>query len=50
MVVCCRYRMSFDPNGCVSMLMNVTCYGKMLIESDRSVSERRLNKINVFLR
>ena len=28
MVVCCRYRMPFDANGCVSTLMNVTFYPK----------------------
>ena len=50
MVVCCRYRMPFDANGCVSTLMNVTFYAKMVIESDRSVNECRLNKMNVFLR
>ena len=45
MVVCCRYRMPFDGNGCVSTLMNGTFYAKMLIESDRSVNECRLNKL-----
>ena len=50
MVVCYRYRRSFDANGCVSTLMNVTFYAKMLIESDRNVNECRLNKMNVFLR
>ena len=51
MVVCCRYRMHFDANGCLSTLMFVTFYAKkMLIESDRSVNECRLNKMNVFLR
>ena len=49
MVVCCRYRMPFDANGCVSTLMNVNFYAKkMLIESDRSINEWRLNKMNVF--
>ena len=42
--------MPLDANGCVSTLMNVTFYAKMLIESDRSVNECRLNKMNVFLR
>ena len=50
MVVCWRYRMRFDANGCVSKLMNATFYAKMLIESNRSVNECRLNKMNVFLR
>ena len=50
MVVCCRYRMPFDANGCVPTLINVTFYAKMFIESDRSVNECRLNKMNVFLR
>ena len=50
MVVCYRYRMRFDTNGCVSTLINVTFYAKILIESDRSVNECLLNKMNVFLR
>ena len=50
MVVCCRYRMPFDANGCVSTLMKVTFYANMLIESDRRVNECRLNEISVFLR
>ena len=50
MVVCCRYRMLFDVITCVSTLMNATLYTKMLIESDGSVNECRLNKMNVFLR
>ena len=50
MVECCRYRMPFDANGCLSTLMNVTLYAKILIESDRSINECRLNKMNVFLR
>ena len=49
MVVCCRYRMPFDANACISTLMSVTFYAKMLIESDRSVNECRLNKMNVIL-
>ena len=28
MVVFCRYRIPFDANGCVSMLMNVTFYAR----------------------
>ena len=39
MVVCCRYRMPFDSNSCVSSLMIVTFYAKMLIEGDRSANE-----------
>ena len=35
MVVCWRYWMPFDGNGCVSMLMNVTFYAKILIERDK---------------
>ena len=50
MVVCCRYRMPFDANGCVTTLMNITFYVKMLIENDRSFNECQLNKMNVFLR
>ena len=50
MVVCWRYRMPLDVSGCVSTLMNVAFYAKMVIESDRSVNECRLNKMNVFLR
>ena len=49
MVVCWRYRMPLDTNGCVSTLMNVTYYAKMVSENDRSVNECRLNKRNVFL-
>ena len=48
MVVCCRYRMALDTNGCVSTLMNVNA--KMVIECDRSVNECRWNKMNVVLR
>ena len=48
MVVCWPYRMPLDANGCVSTLMNVTFHAKMVIESDRSVNECRLNKMNVF--
>ena len=44
MVVCCRYRMPFDANGCVSTLMNVSFYAKILVVSDRNVNEYRLNK------
>ena len=50
MIVCCRYRMPFDANGCISTLMIVTFYAKMLIENDRNVNECRLNKMDVFLR
>ena len=50
MVVCCRYRMLLDTNGCVPTLMNVTFYAKIVIECDRSVNECRLNKMNVVLR
>ena len=32
MVVCWCYRMPLDANGCVSTLMNVTFYAKMVIE------------------
>ena len=28
MVVCCRYRMPLDANGCVSTLLKVTVYAK----------------------
>ena len=28
MVVCCRYRMPFDANGCLSTLTNVKFYAK----------------------
>ena len=48
MVVCCRYRMPFDANGCVSTLMNVTFYAKTLNERDKSVNEYRFVKMNVF--
>ena len=37
MVVCCRYRMPFDTNGCVSTLMNVILYAKTSNEHDKSV-------------
>ena len=50
MVVCCRCRQPLDTNGCVSALMNVTFYAKMVIECDRRVNECGLNKINVVLR
>ena len=50
MVFCYRYRMSLNTNGCVSTLINVTFYPKMVTECDRSVNECRLNKINVVLR
>ena len=50
MVVCWPYRMPLDANGCVSTLMNVTFHAKMVIGSDRSVNECRLNKMDVFLR
>ena len=50
LVVCGRYRMPFDANGCVSTQMNVTFYARILIESDTGVNECRLNKMNVFLR
>ena len=49
MVVCCRYRMPFNANSFVSTLMNVSFYAKILNESDKSVNECRLNKMNVFL-
>ena len=39
---------SFDGNGCISMLMNVTFYAKILTEHDKSVNEYRFNKMNVF--
>ena len=39
MVVFWRYRMPFDALGCVSTLMNVTFYAKILIESDKSIDE-----------
>ena len=39
MVVCWCYRMPLDANGTVSTLTNITFYPKMVIESDRSVSE-----------
>ena len=49
MLVCWRYRMPLDANGCVSTLMNVTYHAKMVIESDRSIDECRLNIMKVFL-
>ena len=49
-VVCCRYRMPFDANGCASTLMNVTFYAKTLNERDKSVNEYRFVKMHVFLR
>ena len=45
-----RNRMPFDAHGCISTRMNFTFYAKMFIESDGSVNECRLNKMNVFLR
>ena len=39
MVVCCRYRMPLDTNGCVSTQMNVTFYAKMVVECYRNVNE-----------
>ena len=50
LVVCWRYRMPIDANGCVSTLMNVTFCGKTLIKRDKSVNEYRFVKMNVFLR
>ena len=50
MVFCYRYRMSLDTNGCVSTLINVTFYAKIVIECDRNVNECRLNKMDVVLR
>ena len=48
MVVCCRYRMPYDANGCVSTQMNVTFYAKkLLIESYRSVNECCVNEFGV---
>ena len=44
MVVSWRYRMSFDAHGCVSTLMNVTFYAKILIERDKSIDECRFIK------
>ena len=32
-----RYGMPLDAGGCVSTLMNLSFYAKMLIESDKSV-------------
>ena len=50
MVVCCRYRMPFDANGCVFTPMNVTFDVKTLNERDKSVNEYRFVKMNVFSR
>ena len=33
MVVCWCYRMPHDANGCISMLMNVTFYGKCYMKA-----------------
>ena len=48
MIVCWRYWMPFDANGRRSTLTNITFYAKILIESDKSVNECRLDKMNVF--
>ena len=50
MVVCWHYLMLSDANSCVSILMNVTFYVKILNERDKSVNECRFNKMNVFSR
>ena len=47
MVVCWHF---FHANGCISMLMNVTFYAKILNEGVKSVNECRFNKMNVFSR
>ena len=39
MVVFLRYRFRFDAHGCVSALINVTFYVKILIERDKSIDE-----------
>ena len=41
--------MPFDAHGCVSTLMNVTFYAKILFEHDKSIDECRFIKMNVFL-
>ena len=46
-VVCWRYRMPLDANGCVSTLRNITFIARMFIERDKSVNECRFNKMNV---
>ena len=50
MVVCCRYRTSFDANGFVCTLMNVTFHATTLNERDKSINEYRFDKMNVFSR
>ena len=50
MVVCWCYWKQFNRNGFVSMLMNITFYAKILNERDKSVNERRLDKMNAFSR
>ena len=50
MVVFWRYRMPFDAHGCVSILINDTCYAKILIERDKSIDECRFIKMNAFSR
>ena len=50
MVVFWDYRMPFDAHGCVSTLMNVTFWAKILIERDKSIDECRFIKMNAFSR
>ena len=49
-VVFWRFRMTFDAHGCVSTLMNVTFYVKILIERDKSIDECRFIKMNALSR
>ena len=46
MVVIWGYRMPFDAHGCVSTLINVTFYAKILVERDKSIDGCRFIKIN----
>ena len=49
-VIFWRYRISFDANSCVSTLMKVIFYAKILIECDKSIDECWFIKMNAFSR
>ena len=48
MVMSWGYRIPFDAHGCVSMLVNVTFYAKILMERDKCIDECRFIKMNAF--
>ena len=50
MAIFWRYRMPFDAHGCVSTLIDVPFYAKILIERDKNIDECRLIKMNAFSR